>query len=308
MPSIRDSLDQAGQARAGRFLLQAGAEALTGAVRVSGRPGGVLYLRHGLVVAAVSPGAPGVQALLMRAGRIGDESEARAGGVDRAAIGAARLRVVQVMATQDALFAMLAGSIDTCLFDDRQDVPSGDGEEPAELLRTAFRKLEALAALERAILPHRERLAPLLALPASGGGHDDRGASSGSAGTGSGALRENILRYADGRHTARDIAFLSGRGLYAVTVEMSRMLGEGILHEPPAPPAPPPGQWSEDLPPHLAPRLTPPASPDDDPPARSDPSRHQPATEPARDAAAQKAATFWRGFLRLGGRAGESRT
>lgn len=41
--------------------------------------------------------------------------------------------------------------------------------------------------------------------------------------------RREILFLANGRRTPRDIAFVIGRGVYHVTVEVSRMLGEALL-------------------------------------------------------------------------------
>jgi hypothetical protein len=38
-----------------------------------------------------------------------------------------------------------------------------------------------------------------------------------------------VLSCADGRRTARDIAFALGRGVYGVTVEVSRLLAEGLV-------------------------------------------------------------------------------
>jgi hypothetical protein len=93
------------------------------------------------------------------------------------------------------------------------------GEPPLRLLQDAVRRLTALAALPHPVHPDRER--PV---------------RSGTAG-GSGALRREVLAHADGRSTARDLAFRIGRGVYTVTVEVARMLEEGLLvcAGPPAP-------------------------------------------------------------------------
>ncbi|MFK0222901.1 hypothetical protein ACIQWN_32525 [Streptomyces vinaceus] len=48
------------------------------------------------------------------------------------------------------------------------------------------------------------------------------------AGSASGVRREILLR-ANGNRSVRDIAFLLGRSLYAVTVEVARLTGEGLL-------------------------------------------------------------------------------
>src|SRR5262245_29083225 len=99
-----------------RALAACGREGWTGALRVSGSPGGVLHLRHGLIVAAESPGSPGPEALLLRSGRVDGEQWAalvREGGGARwpaaglvagGYAGAAQLAVVCAMALQDAVF------------------------------------------------------------------------------------------------------------------------------------------------------------------------------------------------------------
>jgi hypothetical protein len=304
VPGIRESLDLDGHARLQGWLARAVAERVTGALRVSGSPGGVLQFRDGLVVVAESSGAPGLQALLIRTGRVSDEDWARDGGADHAAaaerIGAAHRQVLQLMANQDMLFAMLAGSIDSCVLELDPSVPDvGQGQDATALLDAAFRKLDALALLPRAILPHRERLIAPVA-------DDDDGASRSEAlGVRTSGLREVILGYADGRRTARDIAFVSGRSLYAVTVEMSRMLAEGLLHEPP-----PRSDPVDTSPVQVLPRNPPPPAPGAAPATedRSElPHRQLPADGAAEDPAGQKTAAFWRDFLHFGGRMGESR-
>jgi hypothetical protein len=47
--------------------------------------------------------------------------------------------------------------------------------------------------------------------------------------------QKELLAHADGRRTARDIAFATGLGAYTVTVGMARMLGEGLLELPDEP-------------------------------------------------------------------------
>ena len=54
------------------------AEDFTGAVEVSGTPGGTIHLRRGLVIAVDTPNAPSVETLLIRSGRIDEESWAGA--------------------------------------------------------------------------------------------------------------------------------------------------------------------------------------------------------------------------------------
>ncbi|MEU2287916.1 MarR family transcriptional regulator [Streptomyces sp. NPDC013178] len=212
-----------------RDLAACGRDGFTGEVRVSGSPGGTVHLRGGLVVAVESPGAPGPEALLLRSGRIGGEEWAglvresggarwpAAGLIAHGYTGAAQLRVVCAMALQDAAFAVVAGSVDGCERGPAAEPPPAGvavGEPPTRLLQDAARKLNALLALPCPVRPERERPAPApLSLAA------DRLT----------ALRRELLGHADGRRTARDLAFLTGRGVYTVTVEVARMLGEGLL-------------------------------------------------------------------------------
>ncbi|WP_432157476.1 hypothetical protein [Streptomyces sp. bgisy153] len=206
-----------------------GRDGFTGVLRVSGAPGGVFHLRGGLVVAVESPGAPGADALLLRSGRIQGEEWAglvrEAGGarwpadgiVTHGYAGAAQLRVVCAMALRDAVFAVVAGRVDALERGPAAGPPPAAvpvGEPPQRLLQEAGRRLAALAALPCPVRPDRERPVPA---PLS------------YAGECLSAERRELLAHADGRRTARDLAFRTGRGVYAVTVEVARMLGEGLL-------------------------------------------------------------------------------
>ncbi|MFH8800160.1 MarR family transcriptional regulator [Streptomyces sp. NPDC017936] len=253
-----------------RHLAACGRDGFTGDVRVSGSPGGTVHLRGGLVVALESPGAPGPKALLLRSGRIGGEEWAglvresggarwpAAGLIARGYTGAAQLRVVCAMALQDAAFAVVAGSVDDCERGPATEPPPAAvavGEPPTRLLQDAARKLDALLALPCPVRPERER-----PVPASPSFPADRLT----------ALRHELLTHADGRRTARDLAFLTGRGVYTVTVEVARMLAEGLL-ECPGAPAPIPVRLPPDgagiRPRDPAPPPSPPTAPPPDPAA-----------------------------------------
>ncbi|MFE3496889.1 MarR family transcriptional regulator [Streptomyces sp. NPDC059175] len=229
MSDIRESLHRAGHGVLSLALTQCRSDKTTTALRVRGRPGGVFHLRQGTVVAVESPGAPGVEVLLLRSGRVSEADwsalfpalaaaeTADAELVTRGHIGAAELQVVSAMALQDAVFAVVAGDMTDCVatHDSGPEGPLAPGDDPLRLLDTAARKLAGLAALPHAVLPDRERVV---------------------AGQGvSGSVEElaphrrEILFLANGRRTPRDIAFALGRGVYGVTVETSRMLGEGLL-------------------------------------------------------------------------------
>ncbi|MER5470176.1 MarR family transcriptional regulator [Streptomyces sp. NPDC002685] len=233
MSAIRDSLGRVGYDLLSRALSECQGTRATGKLRVSGKPGGVFHLRDGCVVAVESPGAPGPEARLLRSGRVSGEQWAellreagatrwpQAGLIAHGYAGAAQLRVVCMMAMQDAAFAVVAGDVEAC---DPLDAafepyaPVALGEAPGRLLQDAARKLAAVAALPQPVRPDRERPVPADVsdeireqLPPS---------------------QKELLTHADGRRTARDIAFATGLGAYTVTVGMARMLGEGLLELP----------------------------------------------------------------------------
>ncbi|MFG2945165.1 MarR family transcriptional regulator [Streptomyces adustus] len=225
----RDSLGRVGYDLLSRSLMDRGREWFTGELRVAGSPGGSFHLRNGLVVSVESPGAPGPGALLLRSGRVSgeqwDELMRESGGsrwpadglIAHGYAGAAQLRVVCMMALQDATFAIVAGRVDDCEPAEGAEPPVAPvavGEASARLLQDATRKLAALVALPYPVRPDRERPVPALLS---------------RAGVRLTELQSELLVHADGRRTARDLAFRTGRGVYTVTVELARMLGEGLL-------------------------------------------------------------------------------
>lgn len=198
------------------------AEAVTGVLHVAGNPGGLFHLREGVVVTVDSPGAPGAEALLRRSGRIGEGDWTTALRADdpwadlvaRGCVGAAELQVIAMMVAQDSTFAVAAGDVEDCVVEDwptEMLLPVVGGVDPRDLLREAARRLDGLGSLPFDLSPYRERVVPVDGLDPST------------------EARREIAAHASGRRSARDIAFLVGRGVYPVTVEISRMLAEGIL-------------------------------------------------------------------------------
>ncbi|KAB1147722.1 MarR family transcriptional regulator [Streptomyces luteolifulvus] len=226
MSDIQGPLDRFGHDLLVSALVACAREEFSGELRVSGMPGGTFHLRGGLVVAVESPGAPGPEALLLRSGRVSGEEWAglvrEAGGarwpaaglITRGYAGAAQLRVVCAMALHDAVFAIVAGRVDGCERGLAAEpfTQVAVGEPPIRLLHDAARKLLAITSLPHPVRPDRERPRPVpdLAAPLT-------------------ALQRELHAQADGRSTCRDLAFRSGRGVYTVTVEIARMLGEGFL-------------------------------------------------------------------------------
>lgn len=228
----------------------------TGTLLVAGDPGGLLRLDEGRVSGAESPGAPGVEALLLRSGRILESSWVAAyqtGApqgrlaielVRRGLVGAAELEAVCLMALFDAVFALAAGTVEDCRWQASAVAGTTSGSEPAgkepwtrgvaqadaeQLRAETERRLAALAVLPVPVRPGRDRLGPA-AEPGPAGATAVGTAARGMGGArAAGGLRREVLALADGRRTARDIAFLLGRGVYPVTVEASRLLADGLL-------------------------------------------------------------------------------
>jgi len=343
MSVIRDSVSESDADSLGRIgyhlllnaLAECGREEFTGALRAAGGPGGTFHFRRGLVVGAESPGAPGPEALLLRSRRISGEEWAElvreAGGarwpgaelIRHGYAGAAQLRVVCMMALRDAVFAVVAGRVDACERDPGAEAPAPVpvGEGPVRLLQDANRKLAALAALSHPVRPNRERPRPGSAPAAV-----DEGRLT--------PVQRELLAEADGRRTARDLAFRTGRGVYTVTVEVARMLGAGLLEcaeeaaplpvvripaeglrqrrPPPSAPPPPPPPPPPPLPPPyvdpavvtaLAAVLAADAQPVPQPPppgpAPALPRRDPGASGITESLAPEKRGTSWKGFFRI---------
>lgn len=221
-------------------LARAPAERLTGVLRVQGNPGGVIHLNRGSVIAVESPGAPDVVTLLLRSGRVVERDwgavfrAGMAGGdlgaelVARRLAAPAQLHVMCMMAALDAAFAVAAGRIDGCVIDGAHApavLPVGGGIEPDMLMGETERRIRALGAARVPLSPYRDRVARVAPLG------DTR-----------------VLELANGRRSCRDLAFLLGRGLYAVTVEVSRLLAAGSVELVPREEPPPQEPEKEPLP------------------------------------------------------------
>ncbi|MFD0278481.1 MarR family transcriptional regulator [Kitasatospora sp. NPDC127111] len=214
------------RARTGRF---------SGALRVAGDPGGQFHFRTGAVVEVSSPGAPDVETLLLHSGRVSESdwtAALRAGAagdragaelVARGLVGRAELQLVCLMAALDGALAIGMGRIDGFSFDPGapfQHLAAPQGIESDWLLQEAARRIGVIAALAAPHPPFSSRPQPTAA-----GARLLEGPVDGD--------RREILKRVNGRRSARDIAFLLGRSLYAVTVEMARMQGEGLIETAP---------------------------------------------------------------------------
>ena len=107
-------------------LLDCAARGAFGLLRVTGEPGGTVYLDGGNVTAIDTPGAPGPEVILLRSGRIAEPAwtAAFAAGaaagrmsaelVQRGLVGAGELEALLRVALADAMFALAAGRVDGC--------------------------------------------------------------------------------------------------------------------------------------------------------------------------------------------------
>src|SRR5450755_341934 len=214
----------------GQVLLDCAAKGTSGLLRVTGEPGGVIDLADGGITAISTPGAPDPEAILLRSGRVQEAgwsaafaaaaSDGRMGSelVRRELIGAGELEALLRLALADALFALAAGQVDDCHLEQSAAdslLPLQPAAEPGWLLAEAARRIQVLAALPNPIAHDRDRVASV------------QGAWTPRVGPGDG--RAEILALANGRRSARDIAFVLGRGVYAVTLQLARMCDGGLL-------------------------------------------------------------------------------
>jgi hypothetical protein len=230
--------------RLGQVLTECASDGLTGVIRIAGEPGGVVQLTNGAVTAIDTPGAPGPEVILLRSGRVAESGWTAAfaaaaasvtapngapvgGGVGGAVgaelirrdlIGAGELEALLRTALADAMFALAAGELAEYEVDKNAEdcvLPLQPAVEPAWLLAETSRRLAVLASLPAPVEHDRDRWTS-----ARGGG---------PAGLVLGTGQETILALANGRRTARDMAFVLGRGVYAVTLQLARMHAEGLL-------------------------------------------------------------------------------
>jgi hypothetical protein len=205
------------------------AAGMTGVLRFTGDPGGAVHIADGLVAAIETPGAPGPEVLLLRSHRVSesgwDEAFAAAAAarsrmgdelIRREMTGAGELEWLLRTALADGMFAMAGGTVDEYRAEPGQVdfvLPLQPGAEPDSLLAETSRRIGVLAAGPAA------------------NGRDRVVAAAGAVppGVRLGEGQDEILALADGRRTARDIAFALGRGVYATTLQLARMQQAGLL-------------------------------------------------------------------------------
>jgi hypothetical protein len=215
----------------GTALADCAAAGFTGVLHVIGAPGGTIYFTRGGVAAIETPWSPSAEVMLLRSGRIREpdweaayaaaavaRGDMRIELLSRGLIGSGELEALLRTTLADATFALAAGFVDTC----RAEATTLEhvlGLEPAAdagwVVAEARRRMQVLASFPDPPLGARERVmaAPgaLRAATLRGGGRDE------------------ILALADGRRTARDLAFSLGHGLYTTLLNIARMRAEGLL-------------------------------------------------------------------------------
>jgi hypothetical protein len=202
-----------------------------GVVRVTGEPGGLIYLADGGVIAIETSGAPGADAVLLRSGRIREPewtaafTSAAAHGqlaaelTKRGLIGAAELEAVLRITLADSMFAVASGLVEECALESGSApilLPLSPPASPTWLLAETARRLEVLARAADASALVRHDRDRVTADP-------ERPAVTLSP------RQEQLLALANGRRTARDMAFVTGQGVYAVSLELTRMNRAGLV-------------------------------------------------------------------------------
>ncbi|MER8187383.1 hypothetical protein [Kitasatospora sp. NPDC094015] len=230
------------------LLVRLQEERFTGAVVVSGTPGGVIHLDRGLVVAVRTPAAPSVETVLLKSRRITEEdwSAARAaagrGSGEQAApagpvadlgpallghglIGAVELEIVCTAAVFDGAFALSLGPVEGWRIDPEAAAPElgvRPGVEPRQLAEETVRRGALLARLWGP-LPEIADSRPQPAAQVESGQLAPR--------------HRDLLLNANGRRAPRDLAFAVGRGVFPVMLDLARMRERKLLRAEAARPA-----------------------------------------------------------------------
>jgi len=209
-------------------LRERAAAKFSGALRVDGQPGGIIYFAAGRISGCETSGAPSLEVILLRSQRVSVSDweaafTAAAIGkrqmtvelVQRDLLGAGEAEALLRTALADAMFALVIGRVDGCT-----EAPAAECLLPLTpavgsgwLLNEATRRRQVLASFPVPAPRAQDRIA---AVPA---------AARGTAGTGQG----EILALVDGRRTPRDLAFALGRGLYETLLQLARMQAANVV-------------------------------------------------------------------------------
>jgi hypothetical protein len=212
-------------------LVDCAADRLSGVLRVTGHPSGTIHFAEGRITAAQTPGAPGLEVILLRSKRLDEPgwdaafAAAAVSGrgmrdelIERELVGAGELEALQRTAIADAIFALAYGVVDSCRTEPRAVGPLvtlEPGIEAEWLLSETWRRIRVLNSFPD---PAGHARARVVNVP---------GAMRPGVALGDG--RDELAALADGRRTPRDLAFALGRGLYATLLQLGRMQAEGLI-------------------------------------------------------------------------------
>ncbi len=215
--------------RLGDALREYAAAGFSGVLHVEGRPGGVLYFDDGGIAGCETPGAPSLEVILLRSQRVTEAewdsaftAAAQAGHpmtgelVSRGLLGAGESEALLRTALADAVFAVLSGAVDGWVTAPAADcpLPLSPPARPGWLLGEAARRGQVLASFAGP---------PFSALDRVAAGPDT------SPGPRPAPARDALLALADGRRSARDLAFALGHGLYPTMLELARMRSANLV-------------------------------------------------------------------------------
>ncbi len=211
-------------------LRQYAADRFSGDLQVAGQPGGTIYLTDGRVCACGTSGAPSLEVILLRSRRVSEsdwdaaftaaavnERQMTNELIGRALLGAGEIEALLRIALADAMFALVSGQVDGWTETRSADflLPLTPAARSGWLLAEATRRGQVLASFPGPLVSAQDRVA---AAPPSV-----------RAGRVVGRGREEILALADGRRTARDLAFALGRGLYETMLQLARMRADDLV-------------------------------------------------------------------------------
>ncbi|WP_433609885.1 ADAM 12 protein [Dactylosporangium sp. CA-139114] len=210
------------------------AQGATGALTVHGEPGGVVFLRDGLVNGCESPAAPSVDRLLTACGKVEERvwetipSRPARALVEGGHVTAAEIELCALQALYDAAFFVLGTAGAELRFDEGIEHWLG-----AEGTVTADQVCDHVARQRRMLdevhPSDATDLAPVVPVPRPG---LDRVLLSG--------LQWEIVLHADGQRTPQELAGLLGRSAYAVTLDVRRLAAAGLVAAPGTPAQAPP--------------------------------------------------------------------
>jgi hypothetical protein len=211
-------------------LREYAAARFTGVLRVEGQPGGTIYLADGRISACETSGAPGLEVILLRSRQVAESDwdaafTAAAVGerqmtnelIGRDLLGAGEIEALLRTALADAVFALVNGRVDGWTEAPAADclLPLTPAAREGWLLNEAARRRQVLASFGESAVSAQDRIAA--------------GPGAAREGRVLGPGQGEILALADGRRTARDLAFALGRGLYETMLQLARMRAGDVV-------------------------------------------------------------------------------